>query len=79
MTYAARPTATYLQRLVQALVGNEKIPLPIRNECHKLMLAIDRNDWPLISESVARIQKLAVEANVSLPPSLDLHSEREGR
>ncbi len=68
MDPAAQPTAAYLQQLVRAVMADDAIPMAIRNECHKLMLAIDRNDRPLINESVARIEKLAAEAKVALPP-----------
>ncbi len=67
MDPAAQPTAAYLQQLVRAVMADDAIPMAIRNECHKLMLAIDRNDRPLINESVARIEKLAAEAKVALP------------
>jgi hypothetical protein len=67
MSSSVQPTAAYLQQLIRALMGNETIPLAMRNECHKLMLAIDRNDRPLINESVARIERLAAEAHVQLP------------
>ncbi len=64
----AQPTAAYLQQLIRAMIGDETVPLSIRNECHRLMMAIDRNDQSLIIESVARIEKLAVDADVALPP-----------
>jgi hypothetical protein len=68
MEFVAQPSAAYLQQLVRAIMAEPAMPIAIRNECHKLMLAIDRNDRPLITESVGRIEKLAAEAKVTLPP-----------
>ena len=54
-----RPDANYLRSLIGALVGDPQTPVSLRNECHRLMLAIDRNDFDLIRESVERIEGLA--------------------
>jgi len=61
------PSSTYLKALIAAIDGNTAIPVEIRNECHRLMQAIDANHAPLINESVTRIEQLAAAASVKLP------------
>jgi hypothetical protein len=62
-----RPTSTYLKALIAAIDGDPNVPRAIRNECHRLMQAIDGNNFDSISESVARIEELAAEASFELP------------
>ena len=62
-----RTTSTYLKALIAAIDGDPKVPRAIRNECHRLMQAIDGNNFDSISESVARIEQLAAEAAFELP------------
>ena len=62
-----RPTSTYLKTLIAAIDGDPGVPRAIRNECHRLMQAIDGNNLESISESVARIEQLAAEASFDLP------------
>ncbi len=61
------PTSRYLKALIAAIDGDPKVPRAIRNECHRLMQAIDGNNAVWISDSVARIEKLAAEASFELP------------
>lgn len=61
------PTADDLQRLIRSVTADEQTPLPIRNECHRLMLAIHANDPTLILESLTRLQQIAVAEGFSLP------------
>lgn len=49
----------YLQELVRTLSAGESVPTALRNECHRLMMAIDGNKLTLIEESVLRIRHLA--------------------
>jgi len=62
-----RPTSTYLKALIAAIDGDGNVPRSIRNECHRLMQAIDGNNLQSISESVARIEQLAADALFDLP------------
>jgi hypothetical protein len=64
----ALPTSKYLKALIAAIDGNPNVPRQIRNECHRLMQAIDGNNAVWISESVTRIERLAAEASFQLPP-----------
>lgn len=61
------PTSTYLKSLIAAIDGNARVPVQIRNECHRLMQAIDANNAMWISDSVDRIERLAKEASLDLP------------
>jgi hypothetical protein len=61
------PNSTYLKALIAAIDGDTRVPVEIRNECHRLMQAIDANNAMWISDSVDRIERLAKEASVDLP------------
>ena len=61
------PTSAYLRALIAAIDGNPDTPRPIRNECHRLMQAIDGNNMEQIRESVARIERLAADSSIRLP------------
>jgi hypothetical protein len=61
------PGASDLRALIIALSGNDRIHIDIRNECHLLMIAIDRNDLPSIAEHVRTISRLADEHSLVLP------------
>jgi hypothetical protein len=61
------PTSAYLRALIAAIDGDDTVPLEIRNECHRLMQAIDANDAVGISTSVHRIEQLASEVAFELP------------
>src|SRR5262245_60406047 len=62
------PTSAYLQALIAAIDGDADVSREIRNECHRLMQAIDANNAHWITESVARIERLAAETSLQLPP-----------
>jgi hypothetical protein len=61
------PSSTYLKALIAAIDGEAHVPVEIRNECHRLLQAIDANNAMWISDSVTRIERLAHEASVELP------------
>jgi hypothetical protein len=58
----------YLQKLVRAIIGSETASTALRNECHRLMMAIDGNKLTLIEECVTRLQELARREGYALPP-----------
>lgn len=62
-----RVDVPYLKRLVRALSGGVAVPTALRNECHRLMMAIDGNQLALIEECVTRIQQLARQEGFALP------------
>jgi hypothetical protein len=61
------PNSTYLKALIAAIDSDARVPVEIRNECHRLMQAIDANNAMWISDSVERIERLAKEASLELP------------
>lgn len=58
---------TYLKELVRVLSAGESVPAALRNECHRLMMAIDGNKLALIEECVGRIRLLAQQEGYALP------------
>jgi hypothetical protein len=62
-----RLSATYLQRVIAAVLEHGNAPTEIRNECHRLMMAIGTNNRAEIAESVSRVEQLAERAGVKLP------------
>jgi hypothetical protein len=62
-----RLDAAYLQKLVRALSVPETVPKALRNECHRLMMAIDGNKLWLIEECVARIRQVAKHERYPIP------------
>jgi hypothetical protein len=44
--------------LVRRLIADPATSMPIRNECHLLLIAIERNQRPLIEESLERLGRL---------------------
>jgi hypothetical protein len=61
------PSSAYLRALIATIDGHPSAPRSIRNECHRLMQAIDGNNVEQIRLSVARIEELAAEASLPLP------------
>ena len=59
--------AHYLRGLVRSLSAGERVPTSLRNQCHRLMMAIDKNHFPLIEECIVRIRQLAREEGYPLP------------
>jgi hypothetical protein len=65
-------TASRLMALVRRLIDDPATPLPVRNECHLLLIAIERNQRPLIEESLLRLARItdispAGESDVDAP------------
>ena len=70
-----------LRALVIAVITDDHAPVPVRNHCHRLMLAIDKNNQTLVDESLANLERIAESTGYQLPqsdptssPSLDLES-----
>ena len=61
------PSSAYLRALITAINGNPTAPREIRNECHRLMQAIDGNNVDQIRKSVTRIEQLAAESSIQIP------------
>ena len=56
-------TQSYLTEMVRRLIADPSTSTAIRNECHRLLIAIERNHHPLMEESLERLTILTDEAN----------------
>jgi len=57
-------TQTFLTEMVQQLTNDGATSTAIRNECHRLLIAIERNHHTLMEESLDRLTRLTDEANI---------------
>jgi hypothetical protein len=71
--------ADSLRSLVVTVSADDRAPLSVRNHCHRLMLAIERNNQTLVDESLVSLEREADSAGYPLPqanpisnPTLDL-------
>jgi phosphopantothenoylcysteine synthetase/decarboxylase len=64
-------TSTDLTALVRRLIDDPSTSTAIRNECHRLLIAIDRNHRMLIEERLQRLTQL-LEAS-------DIKTSRQGQ
>ncbi len=71
--------ADSLRSLVVSVISDERAPVSVRNHCHRLMLAIDKNNQALVDESLMSLERVAERTGYPLPqsdplddPSLDL-------
>ena len=56
-------TQSYLTEMVRRLIADPSTSTAIRNECHRLLIGIERNHHPLMEESLERLTLLTDEAN----------------
>jgi len=63
----ATATSTDLTKLVRRLIDDPSTSTAVRNECHRLLIAIDQNQRELIEERLARLTQL-LEAAPAKPP-----------
>ena len=61
--------ADRLRSLVLAVINDAGAPVSVRNHCHRLMLAIEKNNQTLIDESLASLEQAAKLTGYPLPPS----------
>ena len=54
----ASATATDLTKLVRRLIDDPATSTAVRNECHRLLIAIDQNQRELIDERLERLTQL---------------------
>ena len=67
-------SADGLRALVIAVIADDHAPVPVRNHCHRLMLAIDKNNQTLVDESLASLERVAESTGYQLPPSDPVNS-----
>jgi len=63
----ASATATDLTKLVRRLIDDPATSTAVRNECHRLLIAIDQNQRELIDERLERLTQL-LDATASKTP-----------
>ena len=72
--------ADSLRSLVVAVITDDLAPIAIRNHCHRLMLAIEKNNQTLVNESLINLVRAAENTGYQLPhlnlnnPALDRSS-----
>jgi hypothetical protein len=52
-----------------AIVGDSTAPAAVRNTCHLLMMAIERNDEWLVRDSLSALEEAARQSQYRLPES----------
>lgn len=63
----ASATSTDLTKLVRRLIDDPSTSTAVRNECHRLLIAIDQNQRELIDERLERLTQL-LDAAASKTP-----------
>ena len=71
--------ADRLRSLVVTVITDDRAPVSVRNHCHRLMLAIEKNNQALVDESLISLEQVAESTGYLLPrpnpagdPPLDL-------
>lgn len=58
-------TQTYLTEMVRRLIANPSTSTAVRNECHRLLIAIERNHHVLMEEGLERLTRMTDRADAS--------------
>jgi hypothetical protein len=61
--------ADSLRSLVVTVITDDRAPVSVRNHCHRLMLAIEKNNQTLVDESLVNLEREADSAGYLLPQS----------
>lgn len=61
--------ADRLRSLVVTVITDDRAPISVRNHCHRLMLAIEKNNQALVDESLVSLVREADSAGYPLPQS----------
>ena len=59
--------STHLTALVRRLIDNPSTSTAIRNECHRLLIAIEGNHQMLVEERLEHLTQLLAATNVKTP------------
>lgn len=57
-----------LRLLVVTVITDNRAPISVRNHCHRLMLAIEKNNETLVDESLVSLERAAEATGYQLPP-----------
>jgi len=58
-----------LRSFVVTVITDVLAPVSVRNHCHRLMLAIEKNNETLVDESLVSLERAAERTGYLLPPS----------
>ena len=61
--------ADSLRSLVVTVITDDRAPVSVRNHCHRLMLAIEKNNQALVDESLISLEQVAASTGYLLPQS----------
>jgi hypothetical protein len=61
------PRADWLRIFVITITRDDNAPMSIRNACHVLMIAIERNDQDLVEQTLSDLHQIAASEQYSLP------------
>ena len=59
--------ADSLRSLVVTVITDDRAPVSVRNHCHRLMLAIEKNNQALVEESLVSLERAAERTSYLLP------------
>jgi hypothetical protein len=62
--------ADTLRSLVVTVIADDRAPVSVRNHCHRLMLAIEKNNQALVDESLISLEQVAESTGYLLPQSI---------
>jgi hypothetical protein len=73
---ASLPNSTYLKALIAAIDGDARVPVEIRNECHRLMQAIDANNATFLAqEQISSTLRTAMYVSVAYAETTTTRAE----
>jgi hypothetical protein len=49
------------------VINDARAPVSVRNQCHRLMVAIEKNNQTLVDESLASLERTAKRTGYLLP------------
>ena len=78
-TSRALASADRLRSLVLTVIDDPRAPVSVRNHCHRLMVAIEKNNPTLIAESLASLEQEAERAGYPIPPSTPVSDSTSSR
>ena len=61
------PNADHLRALMLKVINDARAPVSVRNQCHRLMVAIERNNQTLVDEGLVNLERVAKRTGYPLP------------
>jgi len=55
--------------LVLTVITDARAPVAVRNQCHRLMAALESDNQNLVDESLVSLEQVAERTGYPLPPS----------